>query len=707
VAVVVGRAAPELERYAASELCGYLEKLFAIQTQTTTNIRASAEELFLIGSPATNAAVKQATVRQPFPKVSDQGIVLRRTEFRKRPALIVGGGSPQATLWAVYELAERWGVRYLVHGDVLPEKSAEFRLPELNVTREPILRGRQAGTISDFAGGFESWGMTDFGPLLDQLAKLKLNRIGVGIYTYQPFLDYEVKGIKRRSAWLWYDYHYPITPDMVGRQLFGDAKEFWNPDLPLNASYEQFSAAGERLVHSLMGYAHKRGIECSIVASLTEFPPEFAPLLKGAQKIHQLGELTIVPGPETPVDDPGLTELASGVLRATVNTYPEADYVVIGMPEWRQWTGLYERAWQALDAKYGISKVLPLADVLAAAERRTGYPGGAKRAVDEVKGDLAALYFYDRLLSDLKVLNGTRRPDMKFIYGDVAEELFPILSRILPRGWETAAIVDYTPSRVLRRQEVLRTMPCREIPCNLVQTLDDDNIGVVPQLTTCSLYKLTQDLLRDGWAGFILRQRFIADHDPSMAYLARSAWDRDATPEAVERDQLRTVCGEGCVEDMLAAFHEVELATINLEWNNLGFTFPVPGMMMKNWKPGPMPADLVEDRSSYQRALEAARRALARATPAGRSYVDYWVGRLEFAVGYIDTVEEVRRAASAEAAKKPEETLPYAATALADARRALEAYARVARDPSDRGAIAVMNEYVYRPLKAKVAELGK
>ena len=36
------------------------------------------------------------------------------------------------------------------------------------------------------------------------------------------------------------------------------------------------------------------------------------------------------------------------------------------------------------------------------------------------------------------------------------------------------------------------------------------------------------------------------------------------------------------------------------------------------------------------------------------------------------------------------------------AREALEAYARVAGDRSDLGAIAVLNEYVYRPLQAKV-----
>src|SRR5262249_31194985 len=51
------------------------------------------------------------------------------------------------------------------------------------------------------------------------------------------------------------------------------------------------------------------------------------------------------------------------------------------------------------------------------------------------------------------------------------------------------------------------------------------------------------------------------------------------------------------------------------------------------------------------------------------------------------------------------EALRHAETALATMRTALEAYARVARDRSDLGALATMAEYVDRPLKAKVAQL--
>jgi len=395
-------------------------------------------------------------------------------------------------------------VRYLLHGDVLPENRAEFRLPEINAVIEPNLQVRQWRVINDFACGPESLGMADYRPVIDQLAKLKFNRILVSLYPYQPFLHFEVAGIKRQSGTLWFDYHYPITDDMPGRHLFGDAKEFWNPDLPLGASYEELSAAGEKLVHNLMDYAKHRGMECVLVATLTEFPPEFSSLLKDARKVHQLGEMGIIPGPNTDVTDPDLVNLATAVLQSTVNTYPEIDYVSLGMPEWRQWVGQYEHAWQALDAKYDLSEVQSLAEILAAAGNRTSYPGGAEGAIQETKGDIVALYFYDHLLTELDVLKGSHRSDMKFIFGNVAEELFPLLSRILPPGSETMNFVDYTASRVVQRREILKNIPSDDVPCTLIYTFHDDNVGVLTQLAIGSLHELTKDLRLHGWSAIMI-----------------------------------------------------------------------------------------------------------------------------------------------------------------------------------------------------------
>lgn len=66
-----------------------------------------------------------------------------------------------------------------------------------------------------------------------------------------------------------------------------------------------------------------------------------------------------------------------------------------------------------------------------------------------------------------------------------------------------------------------------------------------------------------------------------------------------------------------------------------------------------------------------------------------------------------RLAAKADQDGQKAEAFKHAEAALVHARTALEAYARVAQDPSDRGAIATMAEYVYRPLRAKVEELRR
>ena len=81
--------------------------------------------------------------------------------------MIVGGGSPRATLWAVYALADKSGVRFLLHDDVLPSPRS-FKMPEFQVREEPVLKVRQWRVLNEHAMGPISWGMSDYRPVLDQ-----------------------------------------------------------------------------------------------------------------------------------------------------------------------------------------------------------------------------------------------------------------------------------------------------------------------------------------------------------------------------------------------------------------------------------------------------------------------------------------------------------------------------------------------------------
>ena len=161
------------------------------------------------------------------------------------------------------------------------------------------------------------------------------------------------------------------------------------------------------------------------------------------------------------------------------------------------------------------------------------------------------------------------------------------------------------------------------------------------------------------------------------------------------------------MDEMAATVREMESATLNLAKNGIGFSYYVPDMMMKFWKAQPTPACLTELQQTYARGLDAARRAQAKSRPEGRWYPGFWVGRLEFSLGYVNAVEAMYRGATAERAQNAVEAQSEAEKALGLLRAGVEAYARVARNRTDLGAIAVLNEYGLRPLQAKVAALRK
>ena len=140
ISIIIAEDAHRLEKLGASELRSYLKRLYGADVELRSQMPPGNGSVFLIGSPGTNAVLEKWLPE--WPQLSDQGLLLRRVQLEGRSAVVVGGGSPLATLWSVYELLEKLGVRYLLWGDLLPEGSGEFQLPDIDELKEPLFRAR-------------------------------------------------------------------------------------------------------------------------------------------------------------------------------------------------------------------------------------------------------------------------------------------------------------------------------------------------------------------------------------------------------------------------------------------------------------------------------------------------------------------------------------------------------------------------------------
>ena len=707
IKIITGEKAEAMETYAGKQLAEYVSKLFGLSASMSdsSSITDLADTVFVLGTCGSNALLKKLDKDGRFSNLSDQGFAMRKMQMDGKQTFIICGGSACAAMWGVYELVERWGVRYLLNGDALPE-IREFYLPDIDIVSEPILPIRTWRVINDFVNGFEGWGISDYRVLFNQLAKLKFNRILMYIWPYQPFLDFEFNGIKRKEAWLWYDFHYPVTDDMTGREHFGDESEFWHRDLPINKPYAEFAAAGRKFMHDLMALAHSYDMECMMTVSLFEFPREFGDFLVDVKKVDMLGELTVVPGPSIRSDDKRLEELAAAIIKAAYDIYPEVDYLVFHMPELPQWFDTYEDDWKMLDRKYGLEEIYSLENILKDAQiRGETYPGGLGRVMKEVKGNIVRLNYFDRLLNDSPFLKDIGMKDKKYVFNGIAEELVPVIDRILGKNCELMLAIDYTPTRVLSRKHVFEKLKRIKMPWYIVQTLEDDNVGIISQLTTGSVYEITKEVYASGCLGFVTRHWNVEGHNLPMAYLAKAAWQKNITPCEIYRDQLKAVSCESCMDEMLEVFRIVEETTAGLEWHGLGISFALPGTIISKWKDGPASQEILDDRERYREALSLALKALQKVKGQGYDYVYYWVGRLEFTVKYLDTYEYVTLAGAAEHAGRYKEALAFGESALQSGVAATEAHARIVHDQSDRGMLAHLNENVIRALRKKIEEL--
>jgi hypothetical protein len=100
--------------------------------------------------------------------------------------VLVAGGDAIGTLYGAYRFAEHLGVRFYLHGDVIPDEPQAFRLPDVKESGAPLFSVRGIQPFHDFPEGPDWWDTDDYKAVLAQLPKMRLNFFGLHTYPEGP-----------------------------------------------------------------------------------------------------------------------------------------------------------------------------------------------------------------------------------------------------------------------------------------------------------------------------------------------------------------------------------------------------------------------------------------------------------------------------------------------------------------------------------------
>jgi len=188
-AVFVLPKASGLERFAAREARRYLYLRFGAlpRLQTTADPAQAVPETgaVLVGvksRPEIRALFREPAARLSLMTLEPQQYWIKTLELPAGRLCVLAGGDETGALYAAYRFAHRLGVRFYLHGDVVPDARWKGELPILDERRMPIFGLRGVQPFHDFPEGPDWWGREECLAVVAQLPKLGMNFIGLHTY---------------------------------------------------------------------------------------------------------------------------------------------------------------------------------------------------------------------------------------------------------------------------------------------------------------------------------------------------------------------------------------------------------------------------------------------------------------------------------------------------------------------------------------------
>ncbi|MCC6125640.1 MAG: hypothetical protein IT426_11800 [Pirellulales bacterium] len=129
-----------------------------------------------------DAGALDPSLARDIESLQPEQYLLKTISHHGRRALLVAGGDPAGALYGAYRLAEQLGVRFYLHGDVVPDGKIAPTLPVLDLVGKPLFAARGIQPFHDFPEGPDWWNLDDYKAYLGQLPKMGMNFFGLHTY---------------------------------------------------------------------------------------------------------------------------------------------------------------------------------------------------------------------------------------------------------------------------------------------------------------------------------------------------------------------------------------------------------------------------------------------------------------------------------------------------------------------------------------------
>jgi len=183
----LGTNASLQERLAATELRRYLylrtEVLVPVQAKNSTEDLTKTILLVAAKGQALLDSVSDEKLKARVSGLGDDEYLITTVSSPRRRTVLIAGGSALGALYGAYRYIEDGlGVRFYLHGDIVPDKKMPFQVPAVEAQGKPLFPIRGIQPFHDFPEGPDWWNADEYKAVLAQLPKMGMNFIGLHTY---------------------------------------------------------------------------------------------------------------------------------------------------------------------------------------------------------------------------------------------------------------------------------------------------------------------------------------------------------------------------------------------------------------------------------------------------------------------------------------------------------------------------------------------